>query len=491
MEDNGVQYSTLFTTLPAEIIAEVLSNLSKEDVKNVRLVCHYFEGAAVPLLYDRIVLSQQEPNFAPFDSIISTPKLSKRVKTLTYDMQWFDDLRSENYIVDLFHQLHEDLISRLADDDASTLSSQLRATVERVNWFQLRARATSRYRQSNLLEWWEDVERGYRAYHAHRTRTYYTESSISNRQRITTAFANCPNLRQVEMCGSWECYPQPISDDITSLLPRYHSSGLLARHWHPFWLRPRSPGQDYFHRMSLVEDMFDIIHDSGKQIDHLIIGNGCEIGPDMHVVPTSMHVDMPFLFRSLTSLSLDVPVNPSVHPFYYVEYLFSALQAAQNLKHLIFNGRNNSIWHHADDMRWDFSNRFPHSTLILPRLVSLHLGGMRGLAHHYFDFLNHQPQLKCLHLQAIDLVPTTEPIHEDWVYLIEGLRRIQKLNDFSLRWPLRTGRNCTGWSCQNLVPHEEDWPNAKVMLERYVLHVGANPFFHVDGVLHVSAIVEE
>lgn len=476
MQEITVRVSISFTTLPAEVVTAILVDLHKADLKSVRMVCHYFEEVATPLLYDKVIISHQEPNFAPFDNITSTPRFSKHVKTLSYDISWFDDIPMEYYLTQLLIQLNQHFAIHETGLASSALPSHLRETLKDVGYF--RDATTTRGREVNLLPWREHIETGFQQYRSHCN----TQGSTSNRERIASALNNCPNLQLFQVCASWENHSQSVGDGIDSLLPRYYSSGYLARHWHPFYLRPENYDRITYRHSFVVEDVFDIIHESGKQISLLSIGDGCTIGPDMHVVPTSMHMDMPFVFGHLTELSLDVGFKSSSKPFYFVEHLSPALRAARNLKHFTLRGRNTSTWRRADDHRWNFSVSFPHFDLVLPRLVSLHLSGMQGFASHYLNFLWKQPLLQSLHLDSIDIIQTQDPVHEDWIHFIEGLRQLQSLDDFSLEWPLRTTRDGVRWSYRNFLDREGEahWPTIKGWLEQYVLHQGTSPFSHKE-----------
>ncbi|KAL8920949.1 MAG: hypothetical protein Q9208_005975 [Pyrenodesmia sp. 3 TL-2023] len=467
MAEPTVQACPFLSFLPTEVVTGVFAHLHKEDLKALRLVCRYFDEAVIPLLYDRVIISNQQANFPPFENIISRPRLSKHVKMLVYDIGWFDDYSPANYLMHLSKQLNTDLRSRLAGVDLCTLPTPLAETVERVGYF----RATNtRTRQSQLGPWWEDVEKGYRAYHAQ----INVENSITNRQRITNAFGTCPNVHGIAVHGSWKSYPHPIGDTIVSLLPKYHSSGFLARHWSPFWLRPRTFSYATAYQAPLIEDVFDILHDCGKYITHLSVGPGCNIEPDIHVVPTSMHVDLPWVFSHLTNLSLDVsPTHP--HSTYITKSFVPALRAALGLKYLTLQVRNYSPWTYMDNIRWRLGHPFDDD-LIFPRLVYLHLSGFKGTATGYIDFFANQPRLQHLCLDKIGLIQETDPVHADWIGFTEGLRRLSGLVDFSIGWPLETVNDISDYSGGLHVMDPEKWPMFAALLKQYVLHGGENSF---------------
>ncbi|KAL8758249.1 MAG: hypothetical protein Q9184_003976 [Pyrenodesmia sp. 2 TL-2023] len=456
------------SSLPTEVVTGVFVHLHKADLKGLRLVCRYFDEAVIPLLYDRVILSNQQANLPPFDNITSRPRLSKHVKTLVYDMSWFAAYSLAAYLIHLCKQLDKDLKSRLVGVDLSALPTPLTETIEGVGYF----RATNtRTRQSQLRPWWDDVEKGYRSYRAQNS----VQDPISNRQRITNAFSTCPNVNGIEVHSSWKSYPQPVGNTIVSLLPKYHSSGFLARHWSPFWLRPRSCSRATAFQAPLIEDIFDILHDCGKRITHLSVGPGCTIGPEIHVVPTSMHVDLPWVFGHLAHLSLDLAPTLCPHSTYMAESLVPALRAAQGLKHLTLQVHNYSPWTHMDDTRWRLGQPFGDD-LVFPHLVYLHLSGVKGTSSRYIEFFASQPCLECLYLDRVDLIYETDPLHADWIGFTEGLRRLSGLLDFSIEWPLKTVNDLSDYSVGLDVMDPEKWPNFMVLLEQYVLCGGENPF---------------
>lgn len=448
-------------------------HLHKADLKSVRLVCRYFEEAAIPLLYDRLILSNHQANLPPFDNIASRPKLSKHVKTLVYDISWFGEYTPATYLVLLVNQLKTDLRSSLAGVDSCAIPRPLADTLKRVGYFQDAARTHDRQRL--LLPWWPEVEKGYRTYHTQNN----TDNLVSNRQRVANALLQCPNINGFEVHASWKKYPQPVDDSIESLLPRYHSSGFLARHWSPFWLRPRSCSRTTAQREPLIEDIFDILHDCGKRITHLAIEAGCTIGPEIHVVPTSMHVDLPWVFGHLTYLSLDIAFTLSPILTYMTESLIPALRAARSLKYLTLRARNYSPWTYRDNQRWRLGQAFGNN-LRFPQLLGLYLSEVKSTVSRYLEFFASQPRLQYLHLDKIDIIDETNPMHAGWIGFADGLRRVPGLRVFSIEWPLRTLDDMTEY----YIGTESDlefidwgtWLTVKPLVEQYVLHGGENPF---------------
>ncbi|KAL8899160.1 MAG: hypothetical protein Q9207_006344 [Kuettlingeria erythrocarpa] len=459
--------------LPTEVVTGVFAHLHKADLKRVRLVCRYFEEAALPLLYDRLILSNHRANLFPFDNIASRPKLSKHVNTLVYDISWFDEYTLATYLMHLVTQLRRDLRISLAGVDSSAIPTPLEETIKRVGYF--RGAAGTHDRQRRLLPWWPDVEEGYRTYHVQNN----TDNLVSNRQRVANALLHCPNVNGFEVHASWKKYPQPVEDSVESLLPRYHSSGFLARHWSPFWLRPRSCSRATAQREPLIEDIFDILHDFGKHITHLSIGSGCTIGPEIHVVPTSMHVDLPWVFGYLTYLSLDIAPTLLPDSTYMTEYLIPALRAARGLKYLTLQARNYSPWSYMDDQRWGLCQAFGNN-LSFPQLLCLCLSGVKSTVSRFLEFFACQPRLQYLRLDKIDLIYETDPMHADWIGFAEGLRRMLGLSKFSIEWPLRTVDDITeyyaGLESDLELIDWGTWFTIKPLIEQYVLHGGKNPF---------------
>ncbi|KAL8824267.1 MAG: hypothetical protein Q9170_008212 [Blastenia crenularia] len=323
MQEAIAQSSASLTAVPTEIITSIFANLYKSELKSVRLVCHFFDEASLPLLFDKAIISDQDTNFAPFRNITSTRlRLYKHVKTLVYDLQWFDNLNEAYYILDLVRQLKQDLAVRLAQVDSSLIPEQLKKTLAACEYF--KDPGTTHDREKILLPWMKFVRKGYQEYR-NRWLGQNSNASAQNFPCLAKALLHCPRMQHIEVRASWDFHYQCLGNNLESLLPRYSSSGFLARHWHPLYLRPKIPSQDPHHRRRLLADVFSAIQQSDKKLAQFSFGNGCALGPSMHQGGQSMYNHIIFAFQHLTSLSFDVDTNLPPAASYHQDSLFRAL----------------------------------------------------------------------------------------------------------------------------------------------------------------------
>ena len=472
------QNPTLSTALPTEIVTSIFSSLDKAEIKKLRLVCRYFNEVSLPLLFDRVIISSHEQDFSPFQNIVSNPGLIVHVKELTYDLQWFDDLNVARYILDLFTQLRGDIALRISDSNGNPEGVPITKPLSEI----LKARnhfndpGTTHAREKLLRPWIQYVQEGFWAYR----RQWNAQNKIVYGKTfpyLERALRMCPAIQHVNVRASWEFQYQPLNDYLESLLPQYPSSGFLARHWHPLYLRPKSPDQlpDLYlspKRLRLVEDVFSAIERSGSKLSRFSLGNGCTIRPNMREGPRSVCEHMQLVFRNLTRLSLDIAADTPPMSSYIWDYLSPALSTAQSLKHLTFRVRNHSRWRHKDGIRWWLYDDLINCTF--PGLEYLHLSGVVSSAEFFLSFFRKQPLLQSLHLDSIDLCQ--EAVDEDWSYFLEGLRQLP-LVDFSVGWPLKIQNVANaGFDNSTYVCTPDQWLKTKDMIESYVLRNGTNPF---------------
>ncbi|KAI4191297.1 MAG: hypothetical protein L6R41_000224 [Letrouitia leprolyta] len=430
----------------------------------MRLICHYFNEASLPILFDRVILSDQRQNFAPFNNITSDSRLGAHVKTLVYDMQWFEDLKKNYYIFELYKQLQEDVAARKDELGSSLSSSQLEEKMMACDYF--KDPGTTHDRERLLIPWNRYVRKGYQEYRKQWREQTLGDSQISS--CILRAFRHCPNVRHVEVRASWDFHYEPLDDSLESLLPRYLSSGFVGRSWHPLYLRPKKMAQITLNKERIVSDTLNAISCFSHKVLHFSLGNGCAFSPRMHKEPQEMLSGVPCVFRNLTSLSLDIGPDHPTGSSYIMDYLSPALHAAHNLRQLTFRAKNYSKWRHKDDMRLYMYHHF--SDYVFPKLTHLYLMGMAATAKQFLIFLSNQPLLQALHLESIDLWGQMVASDEDWKYFFDHLRQIS-LKEFSVTWPLRRSEHLSNHRLE--CPHicvEDQWSQIKASIEKYVLN---------------------
>ncbi|KAL9604805.1 MAG: hypothetical protein Q9219_000253 [cf. Caloplaca sp. 3 TL-2023] len=456
------QNTVSLTALPIEIITQILPDLDKSQLKKLRLVCHYLNEACLSRVFDKVIASRAGPNFMPFHSITSTRRLNIHVKKIVCDLQTFEETTAAYYIRDVCTQFRGDILARLGTAEQSALPVELTQTLEACNYFE--DPGTTHDREKILRPFIIHIREGFRTY---RKRWQADNShTVKILSFVKSALRKCPNVREIELRGSWDFHYQPLNGQLESILPTYPSSGLVARQWHPLYLRPKSPGISLgpLNGHRLVEDVFDIIKRSGQRISRFSIHEGITICHKMHSGTRSMSEHMPIAFRNLVSLSLDVSVVFDPDLAYSLDHLCPALQAAQGLKDLAFRASNYSVWRHRDSMRIWIYPLLRHC--IFPRLTSLRLSAIKASPEEFLEIFWNQPVLESLDLNLFLVMDWPKAGPESWRRLFEGLRQLS-LKECSINWygvPMG-GMYRTEDAMKGLPRCKE----TKDMLEKYVL----------------------
>ena len=87
--------------LPPELKNVILRNLSKFELKQVRLVSKDWSLATVPLLFDRIYIPPRESNLNIFSQIINHPVLCHGPTSLVWDVSHFQHGVGEEQYIEL------------------------------------------------------------------------------------------------------------------------------------------------------------------------------------------------------------------------------------------------------------------------------------------------------------------------------------------------------------------------------------------------------
>lgn len=88
MTDVAAQSSSKspLTGLPVELLALILSHLSKPELKDVRLTCKVLSDNSIPILFSTVVASIFPTDLEIFTKISKLPHLSSSVRTLFYNI---------------------------------------------------------------------------------------------------------------------------------------------------------------------------------------------------------------------------------------------------------------------------------------------------------------------------------------------------------------------------------------------------------------------
>ncbi|KAL9583792.1 MAG: hypothetical protein Q9203_004925 [Teloschistes exilis] len=408
------------TTIPNEILSEILASLEKPDIKNMRLANRELSGGITyRFLYDKVVLLSNPEDLKKFRKTLRNELLSMHIVTMVLDIQSFRNLEFSYYAECLIKQCQSDLLARRYRADYATIPQTVQNMLNEV--------LRSQVKIMELLQ--RDLRDGFKAYQDLRKRRERSSQGISS-QYLVRCFQACPKLSMVEVQMAWTPHEQPTNNTVESLFPVYRSSGKRSRSWHPLWLRPVPPrASEELHPLLL--EIFSALILANKPLSHFGIGRCYPVSKistfDRRIANDVMQHG---IFRNLTNLHFDISV-----------YFKKTLMTATNLEHLRFGATNEAQNRSKDTMRYNF-----HSFLescIFPKLQSLSLEGLVAKFDNFLEFIQNQKELKSLQLKAIDLIPDNESTGEWWRFL-KDLRRCfltrEKLQ-FTIGWPVRLRRN--------------------------------------------------
>ncbi|KAL8947658.1 MAG: hypothetical protein Q9222_006078 [Ikaeria aurantiellina] len=402
----NVQVFRLFS-LPPELIAHLINCLPKSELKRLRLVCRVLDEIACQYLFDRFVIAWDQENLKVAEEFFARSNLSRHCKKLVLDVQEFPSLNEYRYTETLIRQLANDFRARKVDRNAHPIPKPLRTRLDNLKWFE--DPGTLRGRDKLLQGFRKRFTKGYRLYLEKRYQQgiyvkYHWTQQLWCRF-LAEIFRKCPSLCRVEIQTFWEPYPQLIGDSVDSLLPTYPSSGMVARKWHPFYVRPRAPAFVEHVCGPLVSDLFTALHEVGHRLSHLELGYGCVATTDMSVynnVNTRILI-AESVVQNLTSLTLHL-LHRSAFPAQLEppeDNLLPALEAAQKLRYLKLWLSGGKAYREYDPRRPDL--RPGLLICVFPRLMHLDLAGFSVAMDDLSVFLRRQKALRTLALVAIDL----------------------------------------------------------------------------------------
>ncbi|KAL9015113.1 MAG: hypothetical protein Q9180_008902, partial [Flavoplaca navasiana] len=252
-------------TLPTEIVSEVYSYLHKEDLKSVRLSCHRLDEITRPILFDKVVITSIGNNAGLFDCVIGNPQLAQYVKTLVVDVVRFRGFSAAYYIKHLIRQLEHDVARHLPAFALTPPAAVLLEKLRNAKWFQNRTRTRERTKALAVF----DLDRSFDTYIAVRnSQKNCVGPSLS--RCVAMALSKCVNIQELEVQTEWLPYDRPVDATLESLLPRFSSSGIVARHHNPLLLRPMPPKEDDHSRRRFLLRLFEAV----DKVTKLKLGKG-------------------------------------------------------------------------------------------------------------------------------------------------------------------------------------------------------------------------
>ncbi|KAL8774790.1 MAG: hypothetical protein Q9209_000729 [Squamulea sp. 1 TL-2023] len=496
--NRDVEASVSLSAMPNEILDAVFANLHKEDVKSMRLLRHRFDDITIPILFDRVILTSIVDNADLFECVFNNPSMAQHVKTLVFDIPCFRDVNLAYYLHFLMLQTqqdvdrhlpdsaliqHPDVITRIVKEARESKGSgaqkfamihapnALIKSLEEAHWFRDPGRSHARVALLKVFK--QDLPRHHETYVAMRNdREKLISTSLL--RYMADIFMKCVNMQHVEVQTEWQPYVQRINDRLESILPRFPSSGRVARYYPQLLLRPSHPVRgDVSHRQFLLQ-LFNMLVGYVQKVRHVKLGKGFII--PMKGLGTVGAPGLPDhvaeCFGRLTTLTLWLPSSPFPGALLLVDYLVPALKNARNLKHLRVGASNITKYGHFYTYRLGLFPLF-HGC-VFPDLVALGLTGMVGSVEEFSTLFERHKRLKSLSLTSMDLrvyAPyaggnTAAQTSEDSMRLFSNIRCLMSLTKFSIEPPFRTQTDEHEWG------PIEDFVGFKSMWEKLVLHSG-------------------
>ncbi|KAL8670764.1 MAG: hypothetical protein Q9168_004706 [Polycauliona sp. 1 TL-2023] len=445
-------------SMPTEMILAVYSKLHKEDLKSVRLSCHRLGEITDAILFDRVVVTSIDDNTDLFQCVIDNPELARHVKTLVIDIPYFRGTSAGYYFGHLMKQIKHDVARTVPRFALKQPPAALLQKLEKAKWFKDPRRTRDRMELLAMFELPHDYE-DYVAIRNRQTENIGTSLPLC----MSVAFTKCVNVQRLEVQTEWLAYDRPLDDTLESILPRFSSSGALARRYNPLLLLPVPRPQASTGHQQVISQLLEKV----KQVDHLKLGKGFVMLMNQLDTVTLLR------FQHLTSLTLWIPTKlPSDEPS-LVNRLTPLLRAAHNLRQLHVGANNTTKYEHADTWRRPLLPLL--QGCVWPRLVSLKLTGIVATARELLTLLKNHKDLESLSLTSMDIrvqcahgmgseVITTR-ISEDLVHLFWNTRRLMNLTSLSLEPPFRTQIN----ESMSII---EDFGDFKEKWEAFVLDPG-------------------
>ncbi|KAL8982869.1 MAG: hypothetical protein Q9205_002746 [Flavoplaca limonia] len=358
------------STLPTEIVSEVYSYLHKEDLKIVRLSCHRLDEITRPILFDKVVITSLGNNASLFDCVVDNPQLAQYVKTLVVDVLRFRCFSAAYYIKHLIRQLEHDVARHLPAFALTPPAAVLFKKLRKAKWFKNRTRTRDRTRALAVF----DLDHSYDTYIAvHDSQKGCVGSSLS--RCVAMALSKCVKVQELEVQTEWLPYDRPVGATLESLLPRFSSSGMVARHHNPLLLRPMPPKEDELSHWRFLLQLFNAV----DKVTTLKLGKG--------VVTVQDQLDTlePLGFQHLANLTVWIPATFSPDVPIPVNRLTLALQNARTLKQLNIGCSNTTSFEHVDMFRLRLLPLL--QSCFWPQLDSLKLYGMVASARDLSSLL--------------------------------------------------------------------------------------------------------
>lgn len=221
--------------LPPEVVIQILSYLTKIDLKVSRLVSNTWSSCASRFLFDNIYISPHRVDLKVFDAITQHPTLSKCVKRLIYDGSKFDmDLSLEGYFRRLCHE-HRPYPGK-SPFPYNSPDPQVNEFLGMLEYpMQLNGITFDRIRYK--CSDFEFVTEGYRMWKELRSRQQEWSKNRNFYRKLHDGLKQLSILESVEISDNWSSW-FGAQHDFSTLWRSSGSGSPLFRSWHTFHIRP-------------------------------------------------------------------------------------------------------------------------------------------------------------------------------------------------------------------------------------------------------------
>ncbi|KAL8917802.1 MAG: hypothetical protein Q9208_007731 [Pyrenodesmia sp. 3 TL-2023] len=216
--------STLLLDLPNELLIRILENVSKVDLKHIRLVCKHLSDLANPLSFSTVVISMFPTDLNVFKAISKRSHLSNSATKLVYDIQRFRLDDDYPYDRNVYYQIRRDFfpnegesLYRVFGCECPVLQD-VRARYEDATDLLLDGEASYKYQRDHQLD----------------------PSDPSFARLLTEGLPRFPNIQDIVVQDSWTKVNGFTTEASIDSRGGTYCYGALARNWNPLWLRPRT-----------------------------------------------------------------------------------------------------------------------------------------------------------------------------------------------------------------------------------------------------------
>ena len=444
--------------LPSEVLLMIFRDLTKQDLKSVRLSCKTFCDLVTGLLFDRVFVSPYNKDLDVFAEISRRPHLCRSVKIVIYGVERFD-MSVDNrrlYLSQLITELSE--IFKLEELRGTITLPHHDPEVEKLFAYIRECRRSMGEVKKADHETWVSSRIVHRGYDMYRELVEEQQANLQGEMAsyLCVGLEKLFNVRIVKFASAWS--GQHGFEDRVNCQPlnyRRLSGSPLARSWHPLFL-----GSELREKCSPVEftSIIRALALTGRMIRTLHCRHGVL---DYTFDPTTLEGSS-LLRHASKALQQLSDLRLRLHPqrgLCQLDILPRILRSITNLRTLKVNGIQPSD---GEPLRKliDVFGSSPHRW---PQLEMLTLQWFKCSESELLVFLTAQPKLIYLMFQGVELTSG------DWKDVIDKLQACLELEAFRLQWPIR---DIAGLS---IFDDTNGGLDLKEHIEHYVLHGGRNP----------------